>query len=82
MDTDSHRQPQQLPTPPGMSTHQASPDFQSMLSMLTVCDDDENLGRQIGAVIASNGADVGIFCSTYFNTLHEWFPIIDRKSVV
>ncbi|ELR04088.1 hypothetical protein GMDG_01392 [Pseudogymnoascus destructans 20631-21] len=58
-----------------MSTRQASPDFQSALSMLQICDDDENLGRQIGAMIANTGADVGIFCSTYFNTL-EWFPII------
>lgn len=49
--------------------------------MLQICDDDENLGRQIGAVIANTGADVGIFCSTYFNTLHEWFPIIPSRDI-
>ncbi|KFY45916.1 hypothetical protein V495_02761 [Pseudogymnoascus sp. VKM F-4514 (FW-929)] len=80
-DTDSHRQPHQLPTPPSMSTRQGSPDVQSVLSMLQVCDDDESLGRQIGAVIAGTGADVGIFCSTYFNTLHEWFPIIPSRDI-
>lgn len=64
-----------------MSTRQVSPDFQSMLGTLQICDDDENLGRQIGAVIASTGADVGIFCSTYFNTLHEWFPIIPSRDI-
>ncbi|KFY37512.1 hypothetical protein V494_04722 [Pseudogymnoascus sp. VKM F-4513 (FW-928)] len=80
-DVDGHRQPHQLPTPPAMSTRQGSPDFSSILTMLQICDDDENLGRQIGAVVASTGADVGIFCSTYFNTLHEWFPIIPSRDI-
>lgn len=80
-DADAYRQPHQLPTPPSMSTRQVSPDLQSALGMLQICDDDENLGRQIGAVIANTGADVGIFCSTYFNTLHEWFPIIPSRDI-
>lgn len=78
---EGHKQPHQLPTPPEMSTRQVSPDFQSMLSALQICDDDENLGRQIGSVIASTGADVGIVCSTYFNTLYEWFPIIPSRDI-
>jgi hypothetical protein len=80
-DTSAHSQPHQLPTPPIMSTRQVSPDFQSALGMLQICDDDENLGRQIAVVIANSGADVGIFCSTYFNTLHEWFPIIPSRDI-
>ena len=80
-DTDSPRQAHQLPTPPSLHAGQVSSDLQWIVGMLQFGGDDEYLGKQIAAVIASTGDDVGIFCSTYFNTLHEWFPILPSRDI-
>jgi hypothetical protein len=91
----SYSEPQNLPTPPerldyyaqaqpnqrGGNNDYGSPDLGPIANAIQNFDNIDYLGKKIASVLASYGDDIGIFCSTYFKTLHGWSPIVNKQDL-